>query len=168
MGYQIAPLFHLSAALHTNTEMRIMAKVYFDSPHPCTIHITSFSSSRLLADSRAGNLRSRGRSVCTLLRLSILWKLRKVKYTQAFRLLLLIGNVIKTDSKTKPTSKLHCRVIVFIYKLRRVQKETSSWTASSYEWTWRKHTGSISFSLPHINKKHWFLFFILVIIKICS
>ncbi len=123
MGYQIAPLFHLSAALHTNTQMRIMAKVYFDSPHPRTVHITSFSSSRLLADSRAGNLRSRGRSVCTLLRLSILWKLRKVKYTQAFRLLLLIGNVIKTDSKTKPTSKLHCRVIVFIYKLRQECKK---------------------------------------------
>ncbi len=33
------------------------------------------------------------------------------------RLLLLIGNVLKTDSKTKPTSKLNCRVIILIYKL---------------------------------------------------
>ncbi len=31
---------------------------------------------------------------------------------EAFRLLLLIGNVLKTDSKTKPTSKLNCRVII--------------------------------------------------------
>ncbi len=36
---------------------------------------------------------------------------------EAFRLLLLIGNVLKTDSKTKPTSKLNCRVIIVIYKL---------------------------------------------------
>ncbi len=42
---------------------------------------------------------------------------RKVKYTRDYRLLLLIGNVLKTDSKTKPTSKLNCRVIIFIYKL---------------------------------------------------
>ncbi len=46
---------------------------------------------------------------------------RKVKYTRAFRLLLLIGNVLKTDSKTKPTSKLNCRVITFIYKLGYVK-----------------------------------------------
>ncbi len=50
---------------------------------------------------------------------------RKVKYTRAFRLLF-IGHVLKTDSKTKPTSKLNCRVIIFIYKLvQRVQNETS-------------------------------------------
>ncbi len=42
---------------------------------------------------------------------------RKVKYTRDYRLLLLIGNVLKMDSKTKPTSKLNCRVIIFIYKL---------------------------------------------------
>ncbi len=36
---------------------------------------------------------------------------------EAFRLLLLNGNVLKMDSKTKPTSKLNCRVIIFIYKL---------------------------------------------------
>ncbi len=41
----------------------------------------------------------------------------EVGYTRAFRLLLLIGKVLKTDSKTKPTSKLNCRVIIFIYKL---------------------------------------------------
>ncbi len=42
---------------------------------------------------------------------------------EAFRLLL-IGNVLKMDSKTKPTSKLNCRVIIVIYKLGllRVQK----------------------------------------------
>ncbi len=49
LGYQIAPLFHLSAALHTHKQMRI--KVYFG--RPCTVLITSFSSSRGLADSRA-------------------------------------------------------------------------------------------------------------------
>ncbi len=46
---------------------------------------------------------------------------RKVKYTRDYRLLLLIGNVLKTDSKTKPTSKLNCRVIIFIYKLGYVK-----------------------------------------------
>ncbi len=35
--------------------------------------------------------------------------------------LLLIWNVLKTDSKTKPTSKLNCRVIIFIYKLGYVK-----------------------------------------------
>ncbi len=35
MCYQIALLFHLSAALHTHTQMRI--KVYFGCPHPCTV-----------------------------------------------------------------------------------------------------------------------------------
>jgi hypothetical protein len=39
----------------------------------------------------------------------------------ALRLLLLIGNVLKTDSKTKPTSKLNCRVIIVIYKLGYVK-----------------------------------------------
>ncbi len=62
LGYQIAPLFHLSAALHTHVQMRI-------------------------------------------------------------RLLLLIGNVLKTDSKTKPTSKFNCRVIIVIYKLGYVKSE---------------------------------------------
>ncbi len=42
---------------------------------------------------------------------------RNAESEEAFRLLLLIGNVLKTDSKTKPTSKLNCRVIIFIYKL---------------------------------------------------
>ncbi len=62
-------------------------------------------------------------SVRTLLQLSILRKLRdgrktwKVKYTRAFRLLLLIGNVLKMDSKTKPTSKINYRVKICIYKL---------------------------------------------------
>ncbi len=51
LGYQIAPLFHLSAALHTHAQMRIKAKVYFGRPR--TILIMSFSSSRGLADSRA-------------------------------------------------------------------------------------------------------------------
>ncbi len=46
---------------------------------------------------------------------------RKVKYTRDYRLLLLIGKVLKTDSKTKPTSKLNCRVINFIYKLGYVK-----------------------------------------------
>ncbi len=52
---------------------------------------------------------------------------RKVKYTRDYRLLLLIGNGLKMDSKTKPTSKLNCRVIIFIYKLVYVKsaKETS-------------------------------------------
>ncbi len=40
----------------------------------------------------------------------------KVKYTRAFRLLLLIGNVLKTDSKTMPTSKFNCRVIILFTK----------------------------------------------------
>ncbi len=40
---------------------------------------------------------------------------------EAFRLLLLIGNVLKMDAKTKPTSKLNCRVIIFIYKLSYVK-----------------------------------------------
>ncbi len=46
---------------------------------------------------------------------------QKVKYIWAFRLLLLNGNVLKTDSKTEPTSKLNCRVIIFIYKLGYVK-----------------------------------------------
>ncbi len=46
---------------------------------------------------------------------------RKVKYIRDYRLLLLIGNVLKTDSKTKPTSKLNCRVMIFIYKLGYVK-----------------------------------------------
>ncbi len=68
-------------------------------------------------------MRPCGQSIHTILRMSILWTLqdgtecRKWKYNQAFRPLLLIGNVLKTDSKTKPTSKLNCRVIIFIYKL---------------------------------------------------
>ncbi len=66
----------------------------------------------------------------TLLRLSILWMLRdgteRGKWS-IFRLLLLIGNVLKMDSKTKPTSKLNWRVINNLYlQIRtRVQKETS-------------------------------------------
>ncbi len=66
----------------------------------------------------------------TLLRLSILWTLRdgteRGKWS-IFRLLLLIGNVLKMDSKTKPTSKLNWRVINNLYfQIRtRVQKETS-------------------------------------------
>ncbi len=66
------------------------------------------------------------------MRRSILWMLRGRGYAwdgkernaeseEAFRLLLLIGNVLKTDSKTKPTSKLNCRVIIFIYKLGYVK-----------------------------------------------
>ncbi len=51
LGYQIALLFHLSAALHTHAQMRIKAKVYFGRPR--TVLITPFSSSRGLADSRA-------------------------------------------------------------------------------------------------------------------
>ncbi len=47
LGYQIAPLFHLSAALHTHAQMR--NKVYLGRPP--TVLITSFSS--WLADSRA-------------------------------------------------------------------------------------------------------------------
>ncbi len=47
--------------------------------------------------------------------------MRKVKYARAFRLLLHIGNVLKTDSKTKPISKLNCSVIIFIYKLGYVK-----------------------------------------------
>ncbi len=42
---------------------------------------------------------------------------RNAESEEAFRLLLLIGNVLKTDSKTKPTPKLNCRVIIVIYKL---------------------------------------------------
>ncbi len=153
MGYQIALLFHLSAALHTHAQMRIKAKVYFG--HPRTVLITSFSSSRGLADSRApcpsaGNfLRPRKSSwwSCACVELvrphSFAAELyfeccadaavreterngtRKVKYTRAF-ILLLIGNVLKTDSKTKPTSKFNCRVINFIYKLgcQECKKET--------------------------------------------
>ncbi len=67
-------------------------------------------------------------SVRTLQRLSILWMLRgrscardgteqNAESEEAFRLLLLIGNVLKMDAKTKPTSKLNCRVIIVIYKL---------------------------------------------------
>ncbi len=46
---------------------------------------------------------------------------RNAESEEAFRLLLLIGNVLKTDSKTKPTSKLNCRVIIVIYKLGYVK-----------------------------------------------
>ncbi len=103
------------------------------------VHVHTLSS-RGLADSRAprpstGNLlrphKSIGgpahvlsSSVRTLL-LSILWMLRETERNaeseEAFRLLLLIGNVLKTDSKTKPTSKLNCRVITFIYKVGYVK-----------------------------------------------
>ncbi len=144
LGYQIVPLFHLSAALHTHAKMRIKAKVYFGRPR--TVLITSFS--RGLADSRVrvqaifwdrasqvgGPAHVLSSSVRTLQRLSILWMLRgrgwcardgteqNAESEEAFRLLLLIGNVLKTDSKTKPTSKLNCRVIIV---MSRVQKETS-------------------------------------------
>ncbi len=47
-------------------------------------------------------------------------KERSAESEEAFRLLLLIGNVLKTDSKTKPTSKLNCWVIIFIYKLGKI------------------------------------------------
>ncbi len=77
MSYQIAPLLHLSTALHTHVQMRIKTKVYFSRPH------TSAAEYTLKAARRNG--------------------MRKAKYTRAFRLLLLIGNVLKTDSKTKPT-----------------------------------------------------------------
>ncbi len=141
IGLSNCPLFHLSAALHTHAQMR--NKVYFGRPR--TVLFTSFSSSRGLADSRAsprsaGNfLRPRKSSwwSCACVELvrphssAAEYTLnarrtrlcarrngtRKVKYTRAFRLLLLIGNVLKTDSKTKPTSELNCRVIIFIYKL---------------------------------------------------
>ncbi len=46
---------------------------------------------------------------------------RNAESEEAFRLLLLNGNVLKTDSKTKPTSKLNCRVIIVIYKLGYVK-----------------------------------------------
>ncbi len=49
IGLSNCLLFHLSAALHTHAQMRIKAKVYFGRPR--TILITSFSSSRGLADS---------------------------------------------------------------------------------------------------------------------
>ncbi len=122
LGYQIAPLFHLSAALHTHAQMR--NKVYLGRPP--TVLITSFSS--WLADSRAprpsaGNfLRPRKSSwwycACVELvrphssaaeyTLNAAWTRlcarrngkRKVKYTRAFRLLLLIGNVLKTLEMT--------------------------------------------------------------------
>ncbi len=42
---------------------------------------------------------------------------RNAESEEAFRLLLLNGNVLKMDSKTKPTSNMNCRVIIVIYKL---------------------------------------------------
>ncbi len=98
MGYQIAPLFHLSASLHT--QMKI-------------------------------------------------------------RLLLLIGNVLKTDSKTKPTSKLNCRVIIVIYKLGCQECKNLLEQLRAMN----EHDETAPFSLQHINKTHGCLFFIIVIIK---
>ncbi len=37
LGYQIATLFYLSAALHTHAQMRIKAKVYFGRPRLHTV-----------------------------------------------------------------------------------------------------------------------------------
>ncbi len=51
---------------------------------------------------------------------------RNAESEEAFRLLLLIGNVLKTDSKTKPTSKFNCRVIIVIYKLGYVKSAKKS------------------------------------------
>ncbi len=98
---------------------------------------------------------------------------RKVKYTRAFRLLLLIGNVLKTDSKTKPTSNLNCRVIIFIYKLGYVKsaKETSFRHLLEQLRAMNEHdeTAPAAFRfLYSIIKTHGCLFFIIVIIKICS
>ncbi len=203
LGYQIAPLFHLSAALHTHAQMRIKAKVYFGRPRPHTVLITSFSSSRGLAESRAprpsaGNFLRPRKSSWWYCAVCMCWARpsalfcgwvyfeccadaavreteRNAESEEAFRAFLLIGNVLKTDSKTKPTSKLNCRVIIIIYKLGYQEckkRHLLDIFLNSFElwmkWTWRNCTGSISFSLQHINKTHGCLFFIIVIIKICS
>ncbi len=135
LGYQIAPLFHLSAARHTHAQMRIKAKVYFGRPHPFhTLSLLHYfrhqEGSRTVAhpvrvqaifwdhaSQVGGSAHVLSSSVRTLLWPSILWMLRgrgcardgterNAESEEAFRLLLLIGNVLKTDSKTKPTSKL--------------------------------------------------------------
>ncbi len=118
LGYQIALLFHLSAALHTHAQMRIKAKVYFGRPR--TVLITPFSSSRGLADSRAprpsaGNFLRPCKSswwFCACVELVRPYssvaeytlnaardgtdKTRKVKYTRAFRLEVFTGPKIRT------------------------------------------------------------------------
>ncbi len=154
LGYQIDPLFHLSAALHTHVQMR--NKVYFGRPRLHTVLITSFSSSRGLADSRTPRpsagifLRQRKSSwwFCACVEL-VRPHSSAAEYTlnaarmrlcarrngaecgskEAFRLLLLIGN----DLKTKPTSKLNCRVIIFIYKLGYVKSAKRDIFLNSFE-----------------------------------
>ncbi len=149
LGYQIAPLFHLSAALHTHAQMRIKAKVYFGRPRTRPYYVI-FVIKRAHGQSRTPSecsnfVRPRKSSwwSCAFVELvrphssaaeytlnaaadaavreTEMNGTQKVKYTWAFRLLLLIGNVLKTDSKTKPTSKFNCRVIIFIYKLGYVK-----------------------------------------------
>ncbi len=117
-------------------------------------------------------------SVRTLQRLSILSMLRgrgcardeterNAESEEAFRLLLLIGNVLKTDSKTKPTSKLNCRVIIFIYKLG-CQECKKRHLLEQLRAIDDEHDETAPFSLQHINKTHGCLFFIIIIIKLCS
>ncbi len=52
LGYQIALLFHLSAALHTHAQMRIKAKVYFGRPRPHTVIKRARGQSRTPSECR--------------------------------------------------------------------------------------------------------------------
>ncbi len=146
LGYQIAPLFHLSAALHTHAQMR--NKVAYTSAvrAPSVIFVIKrargqsrtpsecrqfFETAQVklvvlcMCQARPSAVRTR---LCARLNGT-----RKVKYTRAFRLLLLIGNVLKTASKTKPASKLNCRVITFIYKLGYVKSAKRDIFLNSFE-----------------------------------
>ncbi len=111
-----------------NEDTNEYTKVYFGCPHLRTVRITSFSSSRRLADSRtpcprAGNLRLRRWSVRTPQRLSMLWKLRGGTERGKWIIPGPLGfsYVLKMNTKTKPTSKLNCRGIIFIYKLGNIK-----------------------------------------------
>ncbi len=120
------PHYFTSAPHFSHTQMRIKAKVYFGRPH--TVRIMSFSSTRRLADSRAprpraSNLRPHSSVAECTLTSARRNGMQKVMYTRAFRLLLLIGNVLNMDSKTKPTSKL--KTFTHLQIRTRVQNETS-------------------------------------------
>ncbi len=136
IGLSNCPAILPQCALHTHAQMRIKAKVYFGRPRLHTVIKRARGQSRTPSECRQFFETAQVKLVVLRMcwaRPSALFcgwvyfeccadeAVRETEQNaeseEAFRLLLLIGNVLKTDSKTKPTSKLNCRVIIFIYKL---------------------------------------------------